>query len=350
VSANFTQENLDHISAFDLANHPDFQSLARDPGKLEFNHQLHMSAGMDTKKKGDPNWSLEKIRLADRSRYRENDSGVIQLDCNSCHCLDSVDFRFPGNRLEGVPVSVLRARSPGDYFLPITYENQCRPCHVLTAKAIDDPHSPQITIPHRLQPGQVHDFLWGTVLNHYDEVKHKEQSQKELFDPQRREELAGEKPKNINVEEGISLILQQKVKNIERILYPEKQTCRECHRYDLQNNRTVPKTIEPPHVPEIWLQRALFNHTAHRALKCTQCHEMAETSDKSDDVLIPGIKTCVECHAPGKGARFDCTECHRYHDGAKSRRDDAGLFFGGFGSSLRGSENKMTIKEFMKRP
>ena len=45
----------------------------------------------------------------------------------------------------------------------------------------------------------------------------------------------------------------------------------------------------------------------------------AEASRTKDDVMLPGIGTCVECHAPLShergGARFDCAECHRYHNG-----------------------------------
>jgi hypothetical protein len=350
-----SQERLDHIKAFDELNHPKFQSAAKDPGKLAFNHKLHMSAGMDVKNKGDPKWTFAKMPAADWERYsntskKPSKDDVVQLKCISCHCLDSGDFRIPNNRLEGVPASVLRPRSPGAYFLPITYENQCRPCHVLTARAVDDPLSPKIVIPHRLQPCQVHDFLWGVFVNHYDRGKHKEHFQKKLSNLKSKEKMAEENRKDIDLEKGIEFIFQKKVETIERILYPEKQTCRECHQYTLQEGRPVPKAIEPTHVPEVWLQRALFNHAAHRTVACEECHSQALTSDKSENVLLPDIDTCVKCHAPGKGARFDCAECHRYHDGAKHRRDGAGLFFGALGSSQRDPKNKMSIQQFLNRP
>ena len=52
---------------------------------------------------------------------------------------------------------------------------------------------------------------------------------------------------------------------------------------------------------------------AHQVLDCTHCHA-APTSQTARDVLLPGVQSCRECHAPGKTARFDCVHCHQYHD------------------------------------
>jgi hypothetical protein len=29
---------------------------------------------------------------------------------------------------------------------------------------------------------------------------------------------------------------------------------------------------------------------------------------------MPKLDVCAQCHSPAGGARFDCAECHRYHD------------------------------------
>src|SRR4051794_27035935 len=88
--------------------------------------------------------------------------------------------------------------------------------------------------------------------------------------------------------------------------------------------------IAPPNVPAVWWRGAAFDHSAHRGVDCRGCHKLAfpdspEASHASKDVLLPSLKVCLECHTPRRkgpkagamagGAGFDCTECHRYHDG-----------------------------------
>jgi hypothetical protein len=109
----------------------------------------------------------------------------------------------------------------------------------------------------------------------------------------------------------------------EWILYAGKQTCGECHEYEgaeagvapEASASPVPAAIVPPAVPAVWFPHAIFRHTAHRALACEACHAGARESQAGTDVLLPGIDTCLRCHAPGAGARSDCAECHRYHGG-----------------------------------
>src|SRR5262249_62353310 len=69
-----------------------------------------------------------------------------------------------------------------------------------------------------------------------------------------------------------------------------------------------------------WMPHAKFNHDAHRGFTCVSCHEKAQTSTESSDVLLPGIATCRTCHAPGLDhAESRCFECHTYHDWSKRK-------------------------------
>jgi hypothetical protein len=51
-------------------------------------------------------------------------------------------------------------------------------------------------------------------------------------------------------------------------------------------------------------------------MNCIDCHEGAPVSKASNDLLIPGIDNCRECHAgahaSGKVAST-CIACHAYH-------------------------------------
>jgi len=68
-----------------------------------------------------------------------------------------------------------------------------------------------------------------------------------------------------------------------------------------------------------------FNHKAHMAfgLKCAGCHNAAPGSEKASDDLIPGGRTCDQCHGtdhgdlaavkPGAGGPGACSFCHVGH-------------------------------------
>ena len=88
-------------------------------------------------------------------------------------------------------------------------------------------------------------------------------------------------------------------------------------------------------VPERWMPRAQFAHHAHEMVRCDECHAAKESTSTSD-VLMPGIDSCRECHAPtnwlskehgGAGAPHGCVLCHWYHqpappdDGAREIED-----------------------------
>jgi hypothetical protein len=334
------------ITRFDREHHPPFR-FAEDPGKLKFNHKIHLASGMEG-----ANWKLSDIRdPQERDRYRRlqpagqtSDAALVQLTCSSCHVLDRADLSASTAALRGLPV-----RAAGDVMLPISYENHCRACHPLTF----EPKSPALTIPHRLQPRQVHDFLWGAYAE--EELRKKD---RDLLRPTRRpmpgtkvaeQESGIEKELVAKVGSKMEAFLYlDKVEDADRKVFLGKQTCGECHVYERSRNQIVPDRIVPPEVPEVWLKHAVFNHAAHRALDCLACHAQAKTSAVSGDVLLPDINTCFECHSPqsyrdGKirgGARFDCTECHRYHHGENPLQ--------GIGAAKRGVSAKRDVEQFLR--
>lgn len=69
-----------------------------------------------------------------------------------------------------------------------------------------------------------------------------------------------------------------------------------------------------------YLEKGWFDHGAHKTETCKSCHSAAK-STLASDLILPGIKTCRNCHG-GEGSRTDvpssCAMCHSYHadDGA----------------------------------
>ena len=81
--------------------------------------------------------------------------------------------------------------------------------------------------------------------------------------------------------------------------------------------------IRQPAMPVRWLPHSIFAHSAHNALKCLACHEAAPKSERTTDVLLPGVASCRSCHFEPGGARAQCLECHVYHDKTEMRKPAA---------------------------
>jgi predicted CXXCH cytochrome family protein len=352
-------------------DHPEFQAVrqgqaAKDPGKLKFNHALHMAPGMVLGKGGKPFVLGQIDDPAQRSRYRrsgQSDRDAATLDCGSCHRTESSDFGLA--RMAELPAGMLPARGSRAYMLPITYENQCRACHPLDIepRSAEARGAHQVTVRHRLQPKELHAALEEAYAARF------------LMSPPQSAE-ASDKPirrlpaRDLREQERDREALVRSVFRAEQILYLGSQTCSECHRFDTPDGRVLPEQIQPnavpafrvedPAIPQIWFANALFDHGAHRAVSCRECHagaypdgqsasgaKVRGPSYASEDVLIPGIATCRQCHAPARrsgglstgGARFDCAECHRYHNGDHP--------LAGLGASMRSAREELDIQRFL---
>jgi hypothetical protein len=87
--------------------------------------------------------------------------------------------------------------------------------------------------------------------------------------------------------------------------------CTKCHIYDASLMRPVNAAVAV-------LEHAKFNHRPHvqqveiQQAGCETCHANISTSKKAEQVNLPGVANCMNCHRPGK-TRDDCAECHLYH-------------------------------------
>jgi hypothetical protein len=332
-------DGYQNVTGFVGDQHPQFRLFATaegltDPGQLKFNHALHMKPGLVVTDGRNP-WRLSNLDIEDRHLYRREgqaDDAPVRLDCASCHRLDSGDVQ---GQSSGTP-----ARSSGAYMLPISYDIHCKACHPL---AFDDTRA---RAPHRLQPADLHAFLEGVYLDR-------------SFATGPHLAVGGAagpvgalpfpapapvgKPSRVRPDHPADLVAARNlvfddVARAERRLYRSGQACDKCHAYSKDDETQAgPKTIVPTALPGVWFTRAKFNHVAHRAVDCKQCHaraypDAADASRVHTDVLIAvgpegnsvGLALCQRCHAPAAadhgGARFNCTECHTYHNGGAEHR------------------------------
>lgn len=295
----------------------DLTEPVRDPGKLKFNHQLHLARGMALPN-GAPFFRLGDIRDREaRGRYRRSDqpdSDFVQLDCGACHQVDSADFGLPPSRM--LLAGLTNSREVRAAMRPITYENQCKACHVLT---FDPRLPPERAVPHRLQPNELDDYLTNLygALAARGEAASAPSGLDRPFPGKAVAPDAGPATKP----SAASLA------DLRRQFYLGKKLCGECHYFEGPMDKPV--RVVPPAVPEVWFEHGHFDHTAHRAVDCKECHAAASTSTQAPDVLLgtgdPAAlrDLCKQCHAPRShgggtptgGASTACTECHRYHNG-----------------------------------
>jgi hypothetical protein len=330
------------VTAFDgdLAHHPEaaiFRAgTAKDPGSIKFNHALHLTKGLTLVKGGVPLKTVNDLAESDRDSYRTRglrDTDGIQLRCDSCHRLEASSAGSSG--VVNGASSNRAIRSGGAYMLPIRYNAQCRACHQLDY----DPKLPPV--PHGKQPAELRQLLRqaysGLYLEHHPDTK----ATRELKSPlPGRQESAETRVAREWVDERVA--------TAERVLYGAKK-CGECHEIsESSDNLRVSGEI-----PSVWMPRAVFDHSAHRAVNCRECHARAysdapKASQASSDVMIPGIATCQRCHTerrddrrePSGGASTRCTECHRYHNGDRP--------FEGRGAAARDAVKPSSLREFLR--
>jgi len=382
------------VTNFDK-DHPEFKGAKTDFKRtLKFSHQHHMTPGIpytqaaiDNKTNGA--WKLDRIPPEFREFYRqpgEKDDALVSLSCSSCHQLDAgrVDKdAAPAERqawlaaealAKNLPLdAVLPPRAEGAYYLPINYDVHCQACHAMPSFDMAlRPDRPDLTVklpklPHRVQPKELLPQTRRDVVSQLLQESEKK-AKNDLMG--RLDPLGERKLNDFNTEvDGL-------VSKIEKELYSPSNpnshgSCSQCHKTEGTITATA---IVKPSTPALWYPHAKFNHARHRAMKCAECHpgqtgNIFDANGIADRVLvvkysaelpanIPGIDNCRQCHAPASvnanseprgGVRFDCVECHRYHNGERplqglgaAQRDPPPARRLGTGEFLRGLGTKDT--------
>ena len=291
-----------HILQFD-GSHPEWAVLREkrlDDTPFRLNHNLHT----------DPeNWpeEIKKAAIANRS-----------VLCNQCHVQDE----------------------NGAHFKPITYNAYCISCHEMTKKfspAIE-PFG-KIKFSHgdpKLVVAEIKTAVSAYLLSRGGQPASLSADRKADTD-----DTSGSKPPPTVDKRSSEQWVHDKVNEIVKPLFfpetpqKEQKSCLKCHLVNSIDSNGVIK-ISPQKIPLVWLTKSVFNHHTHRGLDCMSCHTQATDSKFTTDVLLPGIESCQKCHAPAGSARFDCTECHLFHDRAllnsKAQRSIVDMEKGSYGT------------------
>jgi hypothetical protein len=379
-TAKYAREPIQNVTSFH-GDHPEFRSLKRDPSTIKFNHKYHTVEGIVLTKEGKPFTVGEmeesglKTRLlsgADRPRgLRSTDA--VRLVCADCHTPENRDDRAwegnapvadvskktdirdafakrRGNRQWDAAEGVLEPpHKPGAYMAPVNYDRHCAACHKISLgdRGVALPHPGQL-VRSTGKAFDLNDYLDTQVLTH-------------LKAPPRGIDvpftLPGLRPPDTGPIRRPTLLapllggkedVQQQAslrQAARHLLFSGHRACGECHTsaagIDLSEST---EKIAYHAIPKVWLKHAKFDHSQHneaRGMNCNDCHSQAFGGQDykevlaasmlprkgAEEVMMPQKKDCLKCHSPtpdpqyasrGLAAKFDCTECHTYHQGVPS--------------------------------
>jgi len=217
---------------------------------------------------------------------RDPARGTVQLQCADCHVSDA----------------------SGHSMKPVSFAENCNSCHQLNFDA---------KLPGRqLMHGKPQE-LFQQIADVYDAVAMRggyeddaapavvrRRAGTPLTEPERRIAAQWAAEKAANVSTG----------------HFGKGLCATCH------TLIQPGTGEPAKDGELWdvtpvemsvryLPKADFDHSRHRDVSCTNCHQ-AKASVSATDVLILGVESCQSCHGGEKATDrvpSTCVACHKFH-------------------------------------
>ena len=210
----------------------------------------------------------------------KNDTGDWQvLNCSNCHQMT----------LDGVNMA------------PISMEQHCSACHVLSF----DLQDPQRVVPHG-KPDQV----LASLREYY--AARFVQNTADAGDV--RASRPGERNGLNELQREGLLWVENKSRAVAEDLF-ERRACATCHEVERGSEEPSQWLVKPVRLNEQWFASSEFPHSKHIQSECVDCHA-AEQSGQADDVLMPDIAVCQDCHKgqqADEGLRSSCISCHSYH-------------------------------------
>ncbi|HUK61570.1 MAG TPA: cytochrome c3 family protein [Stellaceae bacterium] len=191
----------------------------------------------------------------------------------------------------------------GQGFQPITFQGQCHSCHDLKF----DADLPWREVPH----GDV-----AAVVNAVNDFYARMALEGGVQDPEapafaRRPVGTTETPSEAERRDALQWA-KARADDAMTIIFDPKRGCAYCHVTGTSDGHL---SVAPVLLRTRFLPEAQFDHAKHQALQCADCHDSAH-SEKSSDVLVPGIESCVSCHGSERAAlkaQSTCTSCHVFH-------------------------------------
>ncbi|HXQ51643.1 MAG TPA: cytochrome c3 family protein [Stellaceae bacterium] len=221
---------------------------------------------------------------------------------HAAHLIET-GFLTPNGRKIMTCADCHKAEPSGQGFQPVTFEGQCHSCHDLKFDAAlpwrEVPHGDAVYVQNAVTDFYAHMALQGGV--------------QDPDAPAFVRRPVGTPVEPTETERGGALAWAAlRASAAMGIIYDDKRGCAYCHVTDHADGKF---TVAPVVLRARFLPNAAFDHARHQALNCADCHD-ARHSEKSGDVLLPRIETCVDCHGSeraGLKTQSTCTSCHLFH-------------------------------------
>ena len=218
---------------------------------------------------------------------RAPDGSDRVLQCASCHAAE------PG----------------GAKMQPVDFETMCQDCHRLTF----DVTEPSREVPH----AKIEEILYML-----DEFYARRALEGEIKDPTApatvRQRRRPGQPVTREIRQEALTWARDKARRVGESLFTGT-ACSNCHAVTPGRDAGEPWMVAPVRVAGEWFPKAHFTHARHTTMDCVDCHD-AQDSKSSQDVLLPGIANCRQCHAGEDGGdnllSSSCIACHGYHASA----------------------------------
>lgn len=210
------------------------------------------------------------------------------MNCQSCH----------------VP------QADGMLMRPIEMERDCGYCHELTFQPQNIPELRELPHAKASEVSEiVHDYYAARVLEGGLEVPGA---------PQSARRRPGTAITEAQREEGLEWAAAQAELELKAIM--DVRLCGDCHVAEEAAEKDARGrsvwNVQGALLQRKWMPKGFFNHEPHFAMDCTGCHA-ATTSKTAEDVLMPPVETCRDCHmgesAGVASASSECLACHEFH-------------------------------------
>lgn len=221
--------------------------------------------------------------------------------------LDPKGIKTPDGSQVMVCEDCHRPNQSGRLMTPITMEVQCSRCHSLQFDETD----PATKVPHGDLP-----LLYKSLQEHFSRRFFEQTQPTTVASVSRRRPGESGIVRPEEQRRARDWIEQMTFKTARDLL--ENRVCVDCHQIerDPGGEPTAQWIIDPVRLTDQWMPMASFDHKSHITQPCVSCHKNAERSDRSTDILMPGITDCRECHAGVQEEQklaSDCLMCHKFH-------------------------------------
>ena len=201
----------------------------------------------------------------------------------------------------------------GVRFAPVDMERDCQSCHSLTFESVGGVDR---TLRHG-EPAQVIADLYA----YYRSTPPTRPISLGGMARRRPGEFAEGRTYSIYFRE--TAVRPSRADDAVRAVFSRGGACYDCHTIFAPAAANRNWRVMPVNQTERYLNHGWFDHGPHMDdadEDCSDCHD-AKRSTNANQLLIPGIATCRDCHG-GEGSDADvaspCASCHEYHAGDDS--------------------------------